>query len=133
MTRRLLDLMARTKIRATFLSGGVHVACLGVMRSECSGAPRARSGVIDQLTSSGIVHPPPPKLFGHLLERMRCARADRPRDRRVDTALSGEAEEVRPGAELPQPRAGRPERPALGELVRGGEEREPATKVVGRV
>ena len=47
---RLLDLMARTKIRATFLSGDVRVACLGVMRSERSGAPRARSGVINQLT-----------------------------------------------------------------------------------
>lgn len=70
MIHRLLDLMARTKIRATFLSGDVHVACLGVIRSERSLAPGARSSVINQLTSSGIVHPAPPKLFGHLLERM---------------------------------------------------------------
>lgn len=70
MIHRLLDLMAGTRIRTTFLSGDVHVACLGVIRSERSGAPGARSSVINQLTSSGIVHPAPPKLFGHLLEQM---------------------------------------------------------------
>ena len=70
MIHRLLDLMVRTNIRATFLSDDVHVACLGAIRSERSLAPGARSSVINQLTSSGIVHPAPPKLFGHLLERM---------------------------------------------------------------
>ena len=62
--------MERKRIRATILSGDVHVACLGAIESERSGARGERSSVINQLTSSGIVHPPPPKLLGYLLERL---------------------------------------------------------------
>ena len=70
LIHRLLDLMERKRIRATIVSGDVHVACLGAIESERSGARGERSSVINQLTSSGIVHPPPPKLLGYLLERL---------------------------------------------------------------
>ena len=70
LIHRLLGLMEQTRIRTTILSGDVHVACLGVIKSERTGTPGARSSVINQLTSSGIVHPAPPKLFGFVLERM---------------------------------------------------------------
>lgn len=70
LIHRLLDLMERKRIRATIISGDVHVGCLGVIESERSGARGERSSVINQLTSSGIVHPPPPKLLGYLLERL---------------------------------------------------------------
>ena len=70
LIHRLLDLMDRTKIRVTILSGDVHVACLGVIKSERASVPGSRSSVINQLTSSGIVHPAPPKLLGYLLEKL---------------------------------------------------------------
>lgn len=70
LIHRLLDLMESTKIRVTILSGDVHVACLGVIKSERSSMPGSRSSVINQLTSSGIVHQAPPKLLGYLLEKL---------------------------------------------------------------
>jgi hypothetical protein len=70
LIHRLLDLMARKKIRVTILSGDVHVACLGAIESERSGRRGERAQVINQLTSSGIVHPPPQKLLGYVLERL---------------------------------------------------------------
>ncbi|MCY3593082.1 MAG: alkaline phosphatase D family protein [Acidobacteria bacterium] len=70
LVHRLLDLMRTKKIRTTIVSGDVHVACLGAIESERSGARGQRSSVINQLTASGIVHPPPPKLLGYLLERL---------------------------------------------------------------
>lgn len=51
---RLLELQEQ-EIRVTILSGDVHVAALGVVESNRGN----RDNAINQLTSSGIVHPPP--------------------------------------------------------------------------
>ena len=83
LIHRLLDLMARTKIRATILSGDVHVACLGAIESERSGRRGTRASVINQLTSSGIVHPPPPRLLAYVLELL----SDRPEP--IDRGIAG--------------------------------------------
>ncbi len=58
LIHRLLAFAAREKARVTIVSGDVHVAALGYLESQreelCSNA-----AVINQLTSSGIVHPGP--------------------------------------------------------------------------
>lgn len=72
MIHRLFSMMQDQKIRATFLSGDVHCAGLGVVVSSRSDASGTRASVINQLTSSGIVHPAPPKIMGHLLESLSC-------------------------------------------------------------
>jgi hypothetical protein len=64
--QRLLDLLGafsgHTGAAVTVLSGEVHLGHAGVVRG-----PGYR---IMQLTSSGIVHPPPPKMFIEVLERL---------------------------------------------------------------
>lgn len=60
MLDALLTFSARTGARVTSLSGEIHLGALGVM--EGKGAR------IHQLTSSGIVHPPPPALVTQGLE-----------------------------------------------------------------
>ena len=133
LIHRLLDLMESTKIRVTILSGDVHVACLGVIKSERSSMPGSRSSVINQLTSSGIVHPAPTKLLGYLLEKL----SDMPEP--IDQGIEG--------AMLPFPTKrkkfvlarnflslepdDRDDRLWANWYVEG-EEREPATKVIGR-
>ena len=133
MIHRLLDLMSRTKIRTTFLSGDVHVACLGVIRSERSGAPGARSSVINQLTSSGIVHPAPPKLFGHLLEQM--GDAPEPIDEGIEGAMlpfpTRRKKFVLARNFLSLEPDERDDRLWANWYVEG-EEHEPSTKVIGR-
>ncbi|HEX2136641.1 MAG TPA: hypothetical protein VHG30_12190 [Microvirga sp.] len=57
----LLDFSARSGARLTSLSGEIHLGALGVI--EGAGAR------IHQLTSSGIVHPPPPAMVTRVLER----------------------------------------------------------------
>lgn len=62
-------LAASTKgIRITLLSGDVHVAAIGVIESDRSNAT-ASARVVNQLTSSGIVHPAPPGVALFFLER----------------------------------------------------------------
>ncbi len=56
----LLTFSAKTGARVTSLSGEIHLGALGVI--EGAGAR------IHQLTSSGIVHPPPPALVTKVLE-----------------------------------------------------------------
>jgi len=70
MIHRLFALMDDKNIRTTFLSGDVHCAGLGVIVSNRSNSPGSRASVINQLTSSGIVHPAPPKVMGYLLENL---------------------------------------------------------------
>ena len=133
LIHRLLDLMAGKKIRATILSGDVHVACLGAIESERAGRRGERAQVINQLTSSGIVHPPPPKLLGWILERL--SDAPEPIDRGIT------------GTMLPFPTKRNKFTVARNFLSlepddrddrlwanwhTEGEEREPATKVIGR-
>jgi PhoD related phosphatase len=51
LLRTLVDFSARTGVRVTSLSGEIHLGALGVIQSGAT--------EIYQLTSSGIVHPPP--------------------------------------------------------------------------
>lgn len=53
-------LVLSEKHRVTILSGDVHVAALGVVQSERNKDNDSRAQVINQFTSSGIVHPAPP-------------------------------------------------------------------------
>jgi len=65
---RMLKFMESSSTRVTLLSGDVHVGAVGVIKSErtADGDPNKR--VINQLTSSGIVHPSPPGMALHFLE-----------------------------------------------------------------
>lgn len=67
LIHRLLAASAKG-IRITLLSGDVHVAAIGVIESDRSNAA-ASSRVVNQLTSSGIVHPAPPGVALFFLER----------------------------------------------------------------
>jgi len=132
LIHRLLDLMAHTKIRTTILSGDVHVACLGVIRSERAGTPGARSGAINQLTSSGIVHQPPPKLFSYLLEQW--SDTPEPIDEGIEGAMlafpTKRKKFVLARNFLSLEPDDRDDRLWANWYVEG-EEREPATKVIG--
>lgn len=71
LIKRLLSFADRTATRVTIVSGDVHVGAYGVIESTRFGT-RRNQDVINQLTASGIVHPPPNGLvmYGlrHLLE-----------------------------------------------------------------
>ena len=67
LIHRLLAASAKG-IRITLLSGDVHVAAIGVIESDRSNAA-ASARVVNQLTSSGIVHPAPPGVALFFLER----------------------------------------------------------------
>jgi PhoD related phosphatase len=60
LLRQLVEFSARTGARITSLSGEIHLGALGAIES---GGTR-----IYQLTSSGIVHPPPPARIVNVLE-----------------------------------------------------------------
>lgn len=57
LIHRLLQLSQDEEIRSTILSGDVHVAALGVV--ESSRGQRGHGAVINQMISSGVVHPGP--------------------------------------------------------------------------
>ena len=54
--------------RVTILSGDVHVAAVGVIESDRSDV-KENARVVNQLTSSGVVHPPPPGVALYFLEQ----------------------------------------------------------------
>ena len=61
LLHKLLEFSRKKECRVTILSGDVHVGALGVLQSKReSGSGHAAT--INQLISSGIVHPGPPKL-----------------------------------------------------------------------
>ena len=68
MVHRLLRFSADKKCRVTLLSGDVHVAAVGVIESDRNDVP-PNARVINQLTSSGIVHPAPPAMVRYFLEQ----------------------------------------------------------------
>ncbi|MDR2155264.1 MAG: alkaline phosphatase family protein [Burkholderiaceae bacterium] len=70
LVHRLLNFSAAEKTRVTILSGDVHVAALGIIESQRNVAATCNSQVINQLTSSGIVHPPPSALTAFALDRL---------------------------------------------------------------
>jgi hypothetical protein len=69
LIHRLLDWAAVRHTRVTILSGDVHVGALGVIESDRRDAP-ANAAVINQLTSSGVVHPAPPAMALFYLEHV---------------------------------------------------------------
>ena len=81
LVHRLMAASAKG-IRITLLSGDVHVAAVGVIESDRSSAS-ANGRVINQLTSSGIVHPPPPGVALLFLEQA-CQRVDT-----IDRGITG--------------------------------------------
>jgi hypothetical protein len=68
LIQRLFRLSAEKKCRVTILSGDVHVAAVGVLQSDRNDVP-PNAAVINQLTSSGIVHPAPPAMVRFFLEQ----------------------------------------------------------------
>lgn len=58
LIHRLLDWAQAKGTRVTILSGDVHIAAVGAIESARHGLP-SNLRTINQLTSSGIVHPPP--------------------------------------------------------------------------
>jgi PhoD related phosphatase len=68
MVHRLLRLSAQKLCRVTLLSGDVHVAAVGAVESDRNDVP-PNARVINQLTSSGIVHPAPPAMARYFLEQ----------------------------------------------------------------
>ncbi len=69
LIHRLLDFSESKKCRVTLLSGDVHVGAVGVIKSTRNNADES-SRTLTQLTSSGIVHPPPPGMVLFFLENM---------------------------------------------------------------
>ena len=70
LIHRLLDYAEATGTRVTILSGDVHVAALGVIESTRRPVRWLNSNVINQLTSSAIVHPSPPRVVRFFLEQI---------------------------------------------------------------
>lgn len=58
MVHNLLAVPSKQKVRTTILSGDVHVAALGVVQSSRDPQPEVDT-TINQLISSGVVHPGP--------------------------------------------------------------------------
>lgn len=69
LIHRLLDFSETKQCRVTLLSGDVHVGAVGVVKTTRNGAGGAPQ-TLTQLTSSGIVHPPPPGMVLFFLENV---------------------------------------------------------------
>jgi hypothetical protein len=67
---RLLDFADAKGTRVSILSGDVHVAALGVIESVRRPVRWLYANVINQLTSSPIVHPPPQRIVRYFLEQL---------------------------------------------------------------
>ncbi|AOW15663.1 hypothetical protein LPB72_01415 [Hydrogenophaga crassostreae] len=67
LVHRLLQASA-TGTRITILSGDVHVAAVGVIESDRTDVPE-NARIVNQLTSSGVVHPPPLGVALYFLEQ----------------------------------------------------------------
>jgi hypothetical protein len=70
LIHRLLGFATDKNCRVTLLSGDVHVGAVGVVRSGREDAEQPSAQVINQLTSSGIVHPPAPGMVLFFLENV---------------------------------------------------------------
>jgi hypothetical protein len=81
---RLLAFSEREATRVTLISGDVHVGALGILESSRSGGPGSHATVINQLISSGIVHPGSPGMVLFALEHLL------PKSEEVDRGLTAE-------------------------------------------
>ncbi|MBL8660364.1 MAG: alkaline phosphatase family protein [Rhodospirillales bacterium] len=70
LIHRLFDFAAANGTRVTIVSGDVHVAANGVIESTRRPVRDTNAEVITQLTSSAIVHPPPPRVVRFFLEQI---------------------------------------------------------------
>lgn len=68
LIHRLFMHAKEKKARVTILSGDVHVGALSVIESTRDADAGRGESVINQLISTGIVHPPPPALVRYVLE-----------------------------------------------------------------
>ncbi len=68
LIHRLFQFSQGTGCRVSLVSGDVHVAAVGVLESRRDSTDN-NAQVINQLTSSGIVHPPPPAMARYFLEK----------------------------------------------------------------
>jgi len=84
LVQRLLRFAAAKNCRVTIVSGDVHVGALGVIESTREG-PTGHAGVINQLVSTGIVHPAPPAMARWVLERF--AEGRDPIDRGINGSM----------------------------------------------
>lgn len=66
LIHRLLAWSQSTATRVTILSGDVHVGACGVIESQRAG----EEAVINQLVSTGVVHPPPQALVAYVLDKL---------------------------------------------------------------
>jgi len=82
LVHRLLAASEQKKIRATILSGDVHLGAIGVIESSRNAA-QGMNSVIDQLISSGIVHPGPGGLVLFAIQHLFDA------DDPIDTRITG--------------------------------------------
>jgi len=67
---RLLNFSNERGCRVTIVSGDVHVAALGYIQSARDGFAHEEESVINQLISSGMVHPPPPGMVVYAMEKV---------------------------------------------------------------
>jgi hypothetical protein len=68
LVHRLFEFSQAQSCRVTIVSGDVHVAAVGVLESRRNAAD-SNAQVINQVTSSGIVHPPPVAMARYFLEQ----------------------------------------------------------------
>ncbi len=86
LVHRLLQ-ASENGTRVTILSGDVHVAAVGVIESDRTASANNNAQVITQLTSSGVVHPPPPGVALYFLEQA-CQRVET-----IDRGITGSMHE----------------------------------------
>lgn len=84
LIHRLLDFADKRRCRVTLLSGDVHVGALGVIRDNRAGT-QGTSQHVTQLTSSGIIHPPPAAVALFFLEHV--AGKEMSTDRDISTMM----------------------------------------------
>lgn len=84
LLHRLLAFSERERTRVTLVSGDVHVGALGILESERAGGPGSHATVINQLISSGIVHPGSPGIVLFALEHLF------PKSEEVDRGLTAQ-------------------------------------------
>ncbi len=85
LVHNMLRFSSEKDCRVTFLSGDVHVAAMGRIESKRDTAAPLNATSINQLTSSGIVHPGPPFMMRALLELL--AQNDIELDRGIEMSI----------------------------------------------
>ena len=85
LIHRLFKFASEKSTRITILSGDVHVAAVGVLESTRADFGNGNASVINQLTSSAIVHPAPTQLMALALDFL--SRAPEVVDRGIEATM----------------------------------------------